>query len=251
MLGVTGPDRHKFERWSDDIAMFAGASEARRELADAALHSWLAMTSSIREVIEDRRKHPRDDFLTSLIGISETGERLSEDELLATCVVLLAAGHGATQDTVCNGMLTLLRHPLAFAEVLADSELLDRTGMDELLRYESALQLASRVALQDVAIDGHLVRAGQRIMCMLGAANRDPEHFEDPNRLNLHRSNNRHMAFGVGSHYCIGGPLGRLEGIVTLNTLIKRFPQMRLANDVFEWKTNISFRGVRALTVEL
>jgi hypothetical protein len=249
MLGVTGADRRKFEKWSDDIAAFAGASEAKRELADAGLRSWRDMTACVKEVVEARRRHPEDDFLTSLLAVTSTGDQLTEEELLSSCIVLLAAGHGATQDTVCNSILTLLRNPEALAQVRADPDLLDTTGIDELLRFESALQLASRVALDDLVIGGQQIRKGQRVMSMLGAANRDPEQFPEPDTLDLHRKVNRHTAFGVGAHYCIGGPLGRLEGIVTVNAVLARFPKLQLATDKLEWKTSISFRGVRALPV--
>jgi cytochrome P450 len=249
MLGVTGSDRRKFEQWSDDIAAFAGASEAKRELAEAGLRSWRDMTACVKEVVEARRRHPEDDFLTSLLAVTSTGDQLTEEELLSSCIVLLAAGHGATQDTVCNSILTLLRNPEALAQVRADPGLLDATGMDELLRFESALQLASRVALDDLVIGGQQIRKGQRVMSMLGAANRDPEQFPEPDKLDLHRKVNRHTAFGVGAHYCIGGPLGRLEGIVTVNAVLARFPKLQLATDKLEWKTSISFRGVRSLPV--
>jgi hypothetical protein len=249
LLGVTGPDRRKFEKWSDDIATFAGASESKRELAEAALRSWREMTACVREVLEERRRRPQDDFLTSLLAVTTSGDRLTEEELLSTCVVLLAAGHGATQDTVCNGLFSLLGDPRALAQVRRDPGLLDGTGMDELLRYESALQLASRVALEDLTIDGHAIRKGQRVMSMLGAANRDPEHFDRPHELDLHRKENRHMAFGSGPHFCIGGPLGRLEGIVAINSILRRLPSLGLATSKLEWKTSLSFRGVRALPV--
>src|SRR5262249_52828748 len=143
--------------------------------AEKALRSFQAMTACVKAVVDDRRRHPQDDLLTSLITPDVNGDMLTEEELLSTCVVLLAAGHGATQDTICNSVLSLLRHPDALEEVRSDPMLLDRTGMDELLRFESALQLASRLALEDLVIGDKQIRKGQRVMAMLGAANRDPE----------------------------------------------------------------------------
>jgi cytochrome P450 len=249
MLGVTGEDRHRFERWSDDIALFAGASQATRELAEPALRSWREMTACVKEVADARRKSPRDDLLTALLAPDGKGAVLTEEELLSTCVVLLAAGHGATQDTVCNGLLTLLRHPDAKQAVLDDPTLLGTTGMDELVRYESALQLASRIALEDLTISGVPIKKGQRVMGLLGAANRDPAQFQDPDRLDLRRAENRHLAFGYGAHFCIGGPLGKLEGEIAIQTLLRRFPKMRVTTDRLDWKTSVSFRGVRSLPV--
>jgi hypothetical protein len=248
LLGVRSEDRSAFERWSDDIALFAGAGHATLERSRRAIESWSAMNACICEIVARRRARPEDDFLSAMLVPDDRGDVLSEDELLAMCVHLLAAGHGATQDMVCNSALLLMRHPKVMRTIQETPEAIPG-ALEELLRYESPLQVLTRVVRADLTIGGRAIREGQRVIMMLGAANRDPAVFPRPDLLDIGRQDNRHLAYGFGIHYCIGAPLARVEGQVILEAFARRLPDMKLASPDIAWKTTMSFRGVESLPV--
>jgi cytochrome P450 len=182
--------------------------------------------------------------------IEEDGDVLTEEELYAQCVMLLFGGHETTRNLIGNGLYTLLRHPEQ-ADELRDHPQLIRTAVEELLRYESPVQYTGRMVLEELEFCGVQARRGQEVIFMLGAANRDARQFKDPDRLDLKRVNNPHLAFGAGAHFCIGNQLARLEGQVAILKFLQKFPQIRPASAEPEWLPNFSFRGLKTLLVEV
>jgi pimeloyl-[acyl-carrier protein] synthase len=177
-----------------------------------------------------------------------SGEALTEEELYAQCVMLLFGGHETTRNLIGNGMYTLLKNPQAMTEIRDNPEII-RTAVEELLRYESPVQFISRVAKEEIEVADVHIQAGENIMFLLGAANRDPRQFEGPDRLNLRRLKNDHLSFGAGVHFCIGNLLARLEGQVAILKLLQKFPRMRLTVERPEWAPNFAIRGLKTLSV--
>ncbi|MCH8849437.1 MAG: cytochrome P450 [Chloroflexi bacterium] len=250
MLGVPPEERDTFKRWSDDLVANMGAPGMTPdpELMKRAQTSSNEMADYFRERIAERRKAPKEDLLSALIAAEERGEVLSEDEVLATCVLLLAAGNETTTNLIGNGMLALLRHPEQFQKLRDDASLTD-TAVEELLRYDGPVQATARVANEDVDVGGQQVEKGQMVMCVIAAANRDPAHFDDPETLDIARKDNKHIAFGFGIHFCIGAPLARIEGQAAISALMRRMPNLRLENDEPAWNGNFILRGLRSLPV--
>ena len=182
--------------------------------------------------------------------IEEDGDVLTEEELYAQTIMLLFGGHETTRNLIGNGLYTLLLHPEQAAELRDHPEFI-RTAVEELLRYESPVQYTGRIASQDLEFCGVEARRGQEIIFMLGAANRDARQFKDPDRLDLKRVNNPHLAFGAGAHFCIGNQLARLEGQVAILKILQEFPQMRQVSGQAEWLPNFTFRGLKTLLVEV
>ena len=247
LLGVPDSDRGLLRPWSNAIVKLYEyrVLPETRVAAEAAAAEYVAY---VRSLIAYRRRHPGDDLLSSLIGIRDAdGSRLSEDELVATAVLLQMAGHEASVNVVGNGVLALLRHPDQLARLRADPSLLE-SAVEELIRYDSPLQLFERTAKQDVPVAGVTVRAGQKIAALLGAANRDPAVFADPDRLDVGRAVNPHLGFGAGIHYCLGAPLARVELQVSLATLLARFGRLELAGEPVR-RPEFVLRGLASLPV--
>jgi len=198
--------------------------------------------------VAERRRHKGSDLISLLIDIEEEGEVLTEEELYAQCVALLFAGHETTRNLIGNGMYTLLKHPQETAELRENPEMI-RTAVEELLRFESPVQFTARVLKEDIEICGQRIPKRFSILCMLGAANRDPKQFKEPNQLDLKRLNNQHLAFSAGPHFCIGSQLARLEGQIAIQNLVQRFPEMKLTGPRPEWAPTFGFRGLKSLPV--
>jgi len=248
MLGVPVADQAELKQWSDDMALALDPLQvgARRAEGDRAA---VEMTKLFQRVAEDRRRAPRDDLLSALLAAEEQGDRLSMDELLATCVLLLFAGNETTTNLLGNGVLALLRNPGELALLQQDPSLV-RGAVEELLRYDSPLQFAARLAREDVEIDGRTLRAGQRAVLLLGSANHDPAEFADPDRLDVRRQDHRHVAFGFGMHFCVGAGLARAEAQIALDTLVRRLPGIALGADPPVRRPSIALRGLSSLPVE-
>lgn len=249
MLGVPTSQHREFIDWTNAVALFLG-SPLTYETAGAAQEAVLAVTDFFRKIVADRRRHKGSDLVSLLIDIEEDGHVLTEEELYAQCVLLLFGGHETTRNLIGNGLYTLLKHPEEMADLRRNPEMI-RTAVEELLRYESPVQYVSRVAKEELEIAGLRVQPGDSVVFLLPAANRDPRKFEDPDRLNLRRLRNDHLAFGAGAHFCIGSQLARLEGQVAILKLLQKFPAMRLASDPPEWVPNFNIRGLRSLNVEV
>jgi cytochrome P450 len=250
LLGVPVEDQERFRHWGLDIArgldaiMLPPDSEvARRSMA--ARH---ALSDYFRELIAKRRAAPREDMLSALIAAEEAGDRLNGEELRATCILLLVAGHETTVNLIGNGTLALLRHPDQFAK-LRDNPRLIGTAVEELLRYDGPVQRTARIPSEDITIGGHTIGKGEMVMPFLGAADRDPAQFPDPDRLDITRADNRHIAFGMGIHFCLGAPLARMEGQIAINTLLQRLPELALATDRPEFRQSLTLRGLSRLPV--
>ncbi len=248
MLGIPQGLRDTFVEWSRAIAVFRGNPNRTVEEARAAQDALIELTEFFRKTVAERRRNKGNDLISLLIDIEEEGEVLTEEELYAQCIALLFAGHETTRNLIGNGMYTLLKHPEKTADLRENPELI-RSAVEELLRYESPVQFTARVLKEDIEICGQPIRKGWTVLCMLGAANRDPKQFKDPNQLDLKRLNNQHLAFSAGLHFCIGAPLARLEAQVAILNLVQRFPEMKLTGPRPEWASTFGFRGLKALPV--
>ncbi len=207
-----------------------------------------AIGEYFRQLLPERRRHPRNDLLSLLIAAEEQGDKLSEGELLSTCILLYIAGHETTVNLIGNGLLALLRHGDQLRR-LREEPALAASAVEELLRYDGPVQRTARFTTVDVEIGGRAIDKGAMVVTAIGAANRDPAQFADPDRLDLGRVDNRHIAFGFGIHFCLGAPLARLEGQVALGTLARRLPALALATDTVEWRESQVLRGLKALPV--
>jgi len=250
MFGVPELLHEQFIRWTNAVTMFLGNPNRTVEQTQGAQEAVLALKEFFRGAVAERRRQKGSDLISLLLDIEEDGEVLTEEELYAQCVMLLGAGHETTRNLIGNGVYTLLRHPEEMAELQKNPELI-RSAVEELLRYESPIQFAGRVVKEEMEIYGVRLRQGQAIMFILGAANRDPQQFNDPDHLDLNRLPNPHLAFGAGEHFCIGNQLARLEGQIAILKMVQRFPRMRLATQIPEWAPNYGFRGLKALPVKL
>ncbi|MCI3950023.1 MAG: cytochrome [Acidimicrobiales bacterium] len=251
LLGVPPEDHERFKGWSRDLARGLDPDfilppevvEKRKEAIDA-------FSAYFLELIAERRRAPQDDLLSALVAAEDAGDRLTERELLSTCTLLLVAGHETTVNLIANGTLALLRHPDELRR-LRDDPSIARTAVEELLRFDPPVQLTARVALEDMEIGGQTLAKGTSAILLLGSANRDEAAFAEPDQLDVGRTDNHHLAFGFGTHFCLGAPLARLEGEVALTTLVQRFPGLALATDTPRYKENLVLRGLEELPLSL
>jgi pimeloyl-[acyl-carrier protein] synthase len=249
MLGVPPEDREQFKRWSTEIVAFQSTARTTPEVITRAQDALLAMRGYLREVATRRRRQPEQDLISAMVAAEEQGDRLTEGELLSTGVTMLIAGHETTTSLIATGLLNLLRHPDQLRQLKEDPTLVGR-AIEELLRYDSPLQRNRRVVGRDLEFGGKRLQRGQLVLQLLGAANRDPAQFPDPDRLDLRRTPNAHIAFGRGIHFCLGAPLARLEAPIAINTILRRMPGLRLDTDRVEWwREHGMFRGLKSLRV--
>jgi pimeloyl-[acyl-carrier protein] synthase len=248
MLGIPAGDQSRFIGWANDIAAYSGTGKADPLRTQAAQRSVSALKTYFRALAEGRRVHPQKDLISALVVLEEMGDRLAEEELFALCVFLLVAGHETTMALLANGLLALLRNP-AQADTLQSNPGLVKTAVEEFLRYDSSIQHETRVAAEAVEYRGVRIEAGQRVVLMIGAANRDPAVFHDPDTLDIRREPNKHLAFGYGIHYCLGAPLARLEAQIAFRKVLGRFPRLRLKSDQLEWRQHTSHRNPVSMEV--
>jgi cytochrome P450 len=250
MLGVPVKDHERFKQWGLDIARGLDAImlPPESEVGQRSVAGRRALAEYFRELIAQRRASPREDMLSALIAAEEAGDKLNEDELLATCILLLVAGHETTVNLIGNGTLALLRHPAELRR-LRDAPSIIATAVEELLRFDGPVQRTARIPSEDIVIGGRTIPKGEMVMPFLGAADRDPAQFSDPQRLDLTRADNRHIAFGMGVHFCLGAPLARMEGQIAINTLLKRLPKLALATDTPRFRQSLTLRGLQSLPV--
>jgi cytochrome P450 len=250
LLGVPQALHGTFVDASRAIAVFRGNPNRTVEEARAAQDALVELTEFFRKTVAERRRNKGSDLISLLIDIEEEGEVLKEEELYAQCIALLFAGHETTRNLIGNGTYTLLKNPQQAAELREKPEMI-RSAVEELLRYESPVQFTARVLKEDIEVCGQRIPKGWTVQCMLGAANRDPKQFKEPDRLDLKRLNNQHLAFSAGLHFCIGAQLARLEGQIAILNLVQRFPGMKLAEPRPEWAPTFGFRGLKSLRVIL
>ena len=249
MLGIPHADRPALRPWSADICgMFElnpGEETARR-----AVRASEEFSAYLRGLIAARRKDPGEDLISALIAAHDEGDRLSEQEMVSTCVLLLNAGHEATVNTTGNGWWTLFRHPDQLARLQDAPDALLSTAVDELLRYDTPLQLFERWVLEDIRVGDTLIPRGSEVALLFGSANRDPARFERPDTLDLARTDNPHLSFGAGIHYCLGAPLARIELAASFGALLRAAPGLRLVREP-EWRPGYVIRGLTELLVEV
>jgi cytochrome P450 len=248
MLGVPVKDHERFKAWGLDIARGLDAImlPPDSEVGQRSVSGRRALADYFRELIAERRAAPRDDMLSALIAAEEAGDKLNEEELLATCILLLVAGHETTVNLIGNGTLALLRHPDQLRKLRERPGLIG-TAVEELLRFDGPVQRTARIPSEDITIGGQTIGKGEMVMPFLGAADRDPTQFPDPDRLDITRADNRHIAFGMGIHFCLGAPLARMEGQIAINTLLARLPRLALATDRPQFRQSLTLRGLQAL----
>lgn len=250
LLGVPMADFVDFKAWSDGLALTIDFVQDQ-EIWERAAQASAQMEPYLRGLIAQRRENPQDDLITALVQAQEAdGQQLTEDEIIATCMLLLIAGHETTVNLIGNGMLALLRNPEQ-KQLLADDPTHLQNAVEELLRYDSPVQLTTRWVLRDFDYQGHSFKVGQEVSLLLAGANRDETIFPNGATLDLRRANaNRHLAFGQGIHYCLGAPLARLEGLIAFRELVRRFPNMRLADEsALAYRPQLILRGLEALPV--
>lgn len=251
LYGIAREDALKLRRWTDDILIFLVGSLDPDYGPAQALKGVEEMYGYFADVIEQRRKQPQDDLVSRVLEASQ-GSASSNEEVLAQIVFILVAGYTTSADQLCIGLLHLLEHPQQHRALVADLSLV-KPAIEEMLRFDSAGSFSHRVLNEDVEIDGVTMKKGDLVYLMRAAANRDPAKFENPDRFDIHRTHNDHLAFGRGEHFCMGTALFRLEAEVVFTSLFKRFPDLQLIADrPAIWRTNnLQFRGLKSLPIDL
>ena len=248
MLGVPVEDHRTLKAWSQDFAEMLGNFQHNPDRVPKILKAVEGMTDYFRSAMADQRRRPREGLVNTLMNAEIDGDRLTEDEVIANCIVTMVGGQETTTNLIGNGVLTLLRHPRELSRLRDDLSLVP-SAVEELLRYESPSQHTGRLAPADVEIGGRRIRARQAVIAVMGAANRDPDRFPDPDRLDLARQDNRHVAFGWAAHFCFGAPLARIEGQIALEAILRRLDGLALEPAPLVWRTNLGLRGLKGLPV--
>jgi pimeloyl-[acyl-carrier protein] synthase len=245
LLDVPRPDEAFVIAQAPALAVGLDPTPMRPTAAiEAADRATLALTDYLEALIEQRRHHPGDDLLSALIAAEEGGERLDRDELVATLLLLLIAGHETTANLIGNGVHALLRHPAQLERLRNDPDV-DHAAIEELLRYDGPVHMTERITLEPTTIGDATIPPGRILVVLLAAANRDPDVFTHPDRLDLARSPNPHVAFGGGPHFCVGASLARLEAQIAIPGLVRRFPSLRLSDQPPTWRPSFTIRGLR------
>lgn len=250
LLGLPLERRPQFKQWSDDMFATIGVIRRDPQIMTRGLEGLEQATNFLQVFHDQVEKEPKGDLFSALAMVVDEGGRLTREELYANILVLLAAGHETTTNLIGNGTYALLTHPEQMRLLRNDPSLI-ADAVEEMLRYDNPAQVAYRVAAEDVEIGDKTIRRGQIVNLLLGAANRDPQQFQDPDRFDIRRPGIHQIGFGAGIHYCIGAPLARLEGQVAFSTFLRRFPNMRLEAGQLEWQDHPTFRGLVSLPVIL
>ena len=248
MLGVPIRDHRQLKDWTAVFAEMLGNFQHNPDHVPKVLRALEEMLEYFRERVRELRAHPREGLINSLLTAEINGDRLTEEEVIANSIVTMVGGQETTTNLIGNGLLTLLRYPAEMQRLRDDPELIP-SAVEELLRYESPSQHTARLARTDVELGGRKIRKRDAVIAVMGAANRDPERFPDPDRLDLARTDNRHLAFGWAAHFCFGAALARIEGQVSFSTILRRMPDLALQQAPLRWRTNLGLRGLVALPV--
>ncbi len=250
MLGVPLEALARLKRLSDEMALFIGSARETPEKYPRAEAATQEMAAIFRELIAARRAAPQRDLLSELVNLEDNGERLSEDELVATCVLLLFAGHETTTHSIANGLRSLLRFPSELMK-LRENPSLAAAAVEELLRYDGPIGALVRIVTEPHELHGRPLRKGERVFLLMNAANRDERAYEDADRVDLGRDGVPHLTFGYGAHICLGFPLARLEGQIALPALLRRWKRIELKTDRLEWNDSMVLRGMKAMPVRV
>jgi cytochrome P450 len=249
LLGVPIEDHDQLKEWSKDFAEMLGNYQHNPNRIPRVLKSTEEMTKYFRARIAEQKQAPQEGLIQSLLSAEIDGDRLSEEEVIANTIVTMVGGQETTTNLIGNGILTLLRNPKEKDRLMSDYNLIP-SAVEELLRYESPSQQTGRIAREDVEIGGQEIKKGQAIIAVMAAGNRDAERFPDPDRLDIARTDNRHLAFGWAAHFCFGAPLARVEGQIMLETMLRRLPRLELESDNLTWRDNLGLRGLNSLPVK-
>jgi cytochrome P450 len=249
MFGMPSEDHRMLKDWSQDFAEMLGNFQHNPGRAARVLTSLEAMTAYFSDAVRRQATHPTEGLINALATAEVNGDRLTEDEVVANIIVTMVGGQETTTNLIGNGLLTLLRHPDELQRLREDPSIMP-SAVDELLRYESPSQHTARLAREDGELGGKEIKQRDAVIAVMAAANRDPERFEDPDRLDLTRPDNRHLAFAWASHFCFGAPLARLEGQIVLTTMLDRLHDLRMNEGPVEWRPNLGLRGLTALNVQ-
>ncbi len=248
MMGVPPEDREVFKSWSDDIMIIVFGGDRLAGRRQRAQQGLLDLAEYLHGLVRHFREEPADNLITSLVQAKESNDALSEDEIVATCTLLLFGGHETTTNLIGNGMRVLLDHQDQLERIRSDPALMSR-AIEELLRFDGPAKMEVRRVSEDLTLRGHRISAGDQLYFVLAAANRDPEEFEAPDTFDLDRSSNRHLGFGFGLHHCLGAPLARLEGSLAIGALVARLPGLRIADVLASWHPTLLSRGLERLPV--
>ena len=251
MLGVPRDERDQFKVWSSVIQRFLGSGTVNYDYALAAQEAWRCMNEYFARLFAERAERPENDLVSGLAHARVEGEQLSRDEVIRTCGAILIAGHETTTNLISNGLWRLLEHPEQLSRLRSHAELYE-SAVEEFLRFETPFQSAPRTVTTDVELRGQLLRRGELAYVMLGAANRDPLRFINPNALDIRRDDNKHLAFGYGIHFCLGAALARLEAPIAMKAMLERFPSLSLIpNQPPIWKVSMVQRGMESFWLRL
>lgn len=247
MLGVPEDDHEQLKAWSASFAEMLGNFQHNPDHIPGILKTVQDMTAYFRDRIREQKKHPREGLVHALLTAEVNGDKLTEEEVVANSIITMVGGQETTTNLIGNGLLTLLRHPGEMQRLRSNPALL-ASAVEELLRYEPPSQHTARIAPSNQMMGGKELQAGQAVIAVMAAANRDPDRFPDPDRLDLGRTDNRHLSFGWASHFCFGAPLARMEGQIAFERLVQ-LPNLRLQPAPLSWRTNLGLRGLTALPV--
>lgn len=251
LLGIPTRDRNRFRTWSHAIVQPSANAQRNAQKEAKSRQLMEDFVAYLRQILEERRRSPRDDLITSLLQAEEAGDVLSEDEIFSTILLLVVVGHETSVNLIGNGMLTLFKHPQTLDRLQAEPGIIP-TALEELIRYDGPVERAPmRFAAEAIEIAGTHIQRGDAVSVVLAAANRDPTQFENPDRLDIFRQNNKHLGFGLGIHYCLGAPLARAEGKIAIETLLRRFSKLEMSVPIeaLRWHTNPIMRGLHRLPV--
>jgi len=249
MLGLPPADHDRLKVWSDALATFLGIAAMDPAIVAKAVRSVVEMEAYFNQIIAERRREPGEDLISLMVAAHDDEGRLSDQELVSSCCMILFGGHETTTNLIGNGVYLLLKHPQQAAKLRADPSLID-TAVEEILRYEAPVQRMGRLSAADVELSGTTIPAGQRVYLMMAAANRDGAEFTDADTFDITRKGSRHLSLGVGIHYCLGAALGRMEGKLAIAALLRRFPALALdPAQPPKWLDNITIRGFEHLHV--
>ena len=248
LLGLPTGDHGQLKAWSADFAEVLGNFQQNPDRAELVLKSLRAMTDYFRAAISEQKKKPGDGLIQALVHAEVDGARLTEEEVIANVIITMVGGQETTTNLIGNGLLTLMRNPDKLAQLSGQPGIVT-TAVEELLRYETPSQRTARIVREDTELGGKQLRKGDTVFAVMAAGNRDPTQFPDPDRLDLTRAENRHLAFGWASHFCFGAPLARMEGQIAFSTLLRRLKDLRLQPRPLAWRENLGLRGLKALPV--
>jgi hypothetical protein len=248
LLGVPIEDHEKLHAWVLDLAEVLGNFQHHPDRVAQIVQSLEDLKSYVAARMEEQRRHPNSGLIYSLMTAEVDGHKLSDEEVIANTIITLIGGHETTTNLIASGFLTLLRNPESFQQLRSFPEIIG-SAVEELLRFESPVQHTARIAPADMRLGGKTIQKGSRVVAVLAAANRDPNRFPDPDRLDLLRPDNRHLAFGWAAHFCFGAPLARMEGQIAFTALLRRLSRPALIEDKWDWRENAGLRGLTSLNI--